>query len=240
MSRYLFGGGIGDFAYTDVDDIDQNDAAATVDDLAQYIGGATITCWTLETGGSQITDLTEDRAGLTAITTLLSSDGSDGRAPGQIPPFYGPDNTTVMWVSADGGPRARMMTGDAADILVDVGTLWPPVSVAGTLTVGTGAHRIYNDSTATLYLVAVRASVGTAPTGAAIIVDVNRNGTTVYPVQAERPTIAISANTSGKDTTSDQPVISPGDYITVDVDQVGSTVAGSNLVVQLLVARVVT
>jgi hypothetical protein len=38
----------------------------------------------------------------------------------------------------------------------------------------------------------VTAAVGTAPTGATLIADVNIDGTTVFTTQANRPTIAIN------------------------------------------------
>ena len=108
-------------------------------------------------------------------------------------------------------------------------------SISGAVTTGTGAFRIYNDSGRTWTIVAVRATVGTAPTGASLIVDVNKNGTTIFTTQANRPTIAVSTNTI-KRTNMDVTTVADGDYLTVDVDQIGSTVAGSNLVVQVAVA----
>lgn len=110
------------------------------------------------------------------------------------------------------------------------GWVHTPFSVTGALVVQTGAHRFYNDSGVPLVVRAIRASVGTAPTGAAIILDVNKNGTTIYTTQANRPTIPISGFTV-KSTNPDVNTFADGDYITVDVDQIGSTVAGSNLVV---------
>lgn len=106
-------------------------------------------------------------------------------------------------------------------------------SDAGTLSTLVGTMRLYNDTTATWTILSVRASAGTAPTGASIIVDVNKNGTTIFTTQANRPTIAASANTSGKVTNMDVTTVAAGDYITVDIDQVGSTVAGSDLVIQV-------
>jgi hypothetical protein len=103
-------------------------------------------------------------------------------------------------------------------------------SFAGTLTTTTGAFRWYNDSGGVLTVVAVRASVGTAPTGASIIVDVNENGTTLYTTQANRPTIAISGNTTDATLPVDVSV-ADNNYLTVDIDQIGSTVAGANLTV---------
>lgn len=100
----------------------------------------------------------------------------------------------------------------------------------GTLAVGVGGHRYYFNRAVTV--TNVRASVGTVPTGAAVIVDVNKNGTTIFTTQGNRPTIAVSTNT---DATSapDVTAFAAGDYMTVDVDQIGSTVAGADLTVQI-------
>jgi hypothetical protein len=76
-------------------------------------------------------------------------------------------------------------------------------------------------------------SVGTAPTGASLIVDVNKNGTTIFTTQANRPTIAAAGNAD----TSSVPAVTSltsSDYLTVDIDQVGSTVKGSDLTVQII------
>lgn len=109
-----------------------------------------------------------------------------------------------------------------------------PVTFAfdGTLTTTTGAFRWYNDSGRALTVSAVRASVGTAPTGASIIVDVNEGGTTMYTTQGNRPTIAISGNTTDA-TLPDDTSLADNGYLTVDIDQIGSTVAGANLTVTI-------
>jgi hypothetical protein len=105
-------------------------------------------------------------------------------------------------------------------------------SQAGTLTVGTGVFRWYNDFGAALTIKEVRASVGTAPTGSSLIVDVNENGTTIFSGGTDRPEIAISGftdTTTGMSDTS----LADGNYLTVDIDQIGSTIAGANLTVQV-------
>lgn len=106
-------------------------------------------------------------------------------------------------------------------------------SNTGTLTVVGGTHRLYNDSGAAWTIQGVRASVGTAPTGASILVDVNVNGTTIFTTQGNRPAIAASANTSGKVTNMDVTTVANGAYLTIDIDQTGSIAAGSNLTVQI-------
>jgi hypothetical protein len=100
----------------------------------------------------------------------------------------------------------------------------------GALTVRTGTSRIYLEGN--YIFETCRASVNTAPTGAAVIVDVNKNGSTIYSTQGARPQIAISTNSA----TGNSPAITTfvlGDYITVDIDQVGSSVAGSDLTVTI-------
>lgn len=71
----------------------------------------------------------------------------------------------------------------------------------------------------------IGAKVTTAPTGAAEIFDVNKNGTTVFTTQANRPTIADGATTSTR-YLPDITHVTEGDVITVDTDQEGSTTEG--------------
>lgn len=104
--------------------------------------------------------------------------------------------------------------------------------ISGAVTTRTGALRIYNDSGRTRTITAVRASAGTAPTGATLICDVNKGGTTIFGTQANRPTIAISGNTN-KTTGMTVTTWADGEYLTCDVDQIGSTVAGSDLTVTI-------
>ena len=104
-------------------------------------------------------------------------------------------------------------------------------TLPGTATTGVGATRWYNDTGRTITILWARATVGTAPTGQSLIVDVNNNGSSLWgATQANRPTIAAGTNTN-KRTTFDDASIADGEYITVDVDQVGSGTAGADLVV---------
>lgn len=105
--------------------------------------------------------------------------------------------------------------------------------VAGAQTVGTGKATFVNDTGKTLHLRSVKVSVGTAPTGADLIVDVNLDGTTIFSAQTQRPKV-VAGSKSGVATPAQagKPVkAAAGATITVDVDQIGSTVAGSDLVV---------
>jgi hypothetical protein len=107
-------------------------------------------------------------------------------------------------------------------------------TASGVLTVRTGVSRQYLDGT--YAFVSARASANTAPTGAALIVDMNKNGTTIFTTQSNRPQIAVSTNTN-LSSTAQVTTFAAGDYITVDIDQIGSTVAGSDLTVNLNLVR---
>src|SRR6266545_8352971 len=94
-----------------------------------------------------------------------------------------------------------------------------------------GALRWYPGHAVTI--TAVRASVGSAPTGASVIVDVNKNGVTIFSTQSNRPAIAAGTVTDLADAIN-VPAVGAGEYLTVDIDQVGSSTPGSDLSVTIL------
>lgn len=104
--------------------------------------------------------------------------------------------------------------------------------IAGAQTTGTKKAAMLIGRAGTI--VDVRAYLDTAPTGATFIVDVNKNGTTLFTTQSVRPTIAISGNASTT-TLPAVTTVAAGDRLTVDIDQIGSTVAGSDLYVSITI-----
>jgi len=128
------------------------------------------------------------------------------------------DNTTgvAVWVRIGGANAKKMIT----------------FATEGTLITSTGAIRMYNNFGQTFTITKVHIAVATAPTGSSIIVDINKNGTTIFTNQAHRPSIAVSGFT-GSTTTIDVSSFADGDYLTFDIDQKGSTIAGANLTVQV-------
>ncbi|MBM0203503.1 hypothetical protein JNW90_10540 [Micromonospora sp. STR1s_5] len=207
-----------------------------MDDVLVSTGGLTVTFWDSETAGTQHTDLLDE--GGNAISSVVTANGTGTRAKGQIPPLRGPNDVTWMWAECDGGPRVLMVTNDAANIIPVLPVVFPPLSQIGNCTVGEGQHRFYNDFGFPLLLTGVRASVGTPPTGTTPIrVDMNRNGTSIFSTQANRPTINAGQSTSGLVTAIDVATLAEEDYITVDVDTVGSTTPGANLSVQVVAVK---
>lgn len=109
-------------------------------------------------------------------------------------------------------------------------------STGGVLTVQVGKGRVYFRDSCVIESVTI--GVNTAPTGSTLIVDVNKNGTSIFATtQANRPAIAISAFTANSGT-PDTTAIAAADYISCDIDQIGSTIAGSDLTVSIRLRRV--
>jgi hypothetical protein len=72
----------------------------------------------------------------------------------------------------------------------------------------------------------------TGPTGADIIVDINKNGSTIWSTQANRLKI-VDGQTTGNTTTFNTTALSAGDYLDFDIDQVGSSVGGVDITIVL-------
>ncbi len=92
------------------------------------------------------------------------------------------------------------------------------------------AHRFYFPFAVTL--LGVRASVSTngAPTGSSVVVDVHKNGITVFTTQGNRPEI-VAAGVVSSNEVPDVTAVAADDYLTVNIDEIGSTLPGSNLTV---------
>jgi hypothetical protein len=114
----------------------------------------------------------------------------------------------------------------------------PVFTVSGGLVIGSGVLRLPIDGE--YLIVGVRATVNTAPVGDDLILDVLKNGTTIFTTTANRPTIADGDNDNGLSAEPDDNEIEAGDYLTVDIAQVGSGTAGSDLVVAIVVDKVVS
>lgn len=79
----------------------------------------------------------------------------------------------------------------------------------------------------------VTASVYSAPTVSALIVDVHKNGTTIFSTQGNRPTIGVGS-LDDLSSTPDVTSFSQDDVFTCHIDQVGET-GGDGLLVQVRV-----
>lgn len=79
-----------------------------------------------------------------------------------------------------------------------------------------------------LRITQVRLGADTAPVGSALILDLNRNGVTLYTTQANRPQLSPGV-TDAVAPLPDITTLALGDKLRLDIDQVGSLAAGAGL-----------
>ena len=206
------------------------DLAAKVDDTEK---GAASGVATLDGGTkvpiAQLPDATTTTKGIVQLAGDLAGTATAPTVPGLASKINSSEKGAANGVAQlDGSGKiipGQLQTANITKLL--------PYSYTGSLAVSVGTFRLYNDMGATWTISGVRASVGVAPVGSSIIVDINKNGTTIFTTQANRPAIAAAANTSGNVTNMDVTTVAAGEYLTIDIDQIGSTTAGSDLTVQI-------
>ena len=86
-------------------------------------------------------------------------------------------------------------------------------------------------------LTAVRASVITAPTGSTLIVDINESGTSVLGTKLSIDASEKTTTTAASAATITDSSIADDAEMTIDIDQIGSTVAGAGLKVWIIGTR---
>lgn len=81
----------------------------------------------------------------------------------------------------------------------------------------------------------VYASVATAPTGSALTVDVEDEGTSIFVSVLSIAVSTYNAEKTGAvfSGSASSYTMTKGDLLTIDIDQIGSTVAGAGLVVMI-------
>lgn len=111
--------------------------------------------------------------------------------------------------------------------LIDAGESLSLFSASGNLTVRAGVGRLMWPFP--IEVVGVSSALGTAPTGSAAVFDLNRNGITMFTTQANRPAVAAGLNASDGEALPDVVAVDVSDYVTVDIDQIGSIAPGAEL-----------
>jgi hypothetical protein len=137
-----------------------------------------------------------------------------------------------------GAGTSALVVRSPAQVLSDIGAAAAahthtirktiPFDIPGNLAVVTGQARLYNREGVTLTIVGVWLYIITAPASQAVILDVHKVGTTIYTTQANRPQIAAGANV-GALAAPAVTTWADGDYLTIDVDQIGTGTVGADL-----------
>jgi hypothetical protein len=159
----------------------------------------------------------------------LSGIGTNTHA--QVDTFIASKGAASGLCDLDAGSKvaaARMPTGKVKTTL--------SFAVTGTLTVGTDKAPTLL-APCTLTITSVRLVVKTAPTGADLQVDVNKNGTSIFNAHGDLKIVAGATTGNAAPVTT---ALALDDKLTVDIVQVGSTVAGADLTVEVVADQAVT
>jgi hypothetical protein len=101
----------------------------------------------------------------------------------------------------------------------------------------TGTNKVYFRMPYAATLLSVKATVNTAPTGSTLICDINEAGTSVLGTKLSIDASEKTSDTAASAATITDSALANDAEITIDIDQVGSTVAGKGLKVYLKVRR---
>lgn len=147
-----------------------------------------------------------------------------------------PASNKVHMYAKDKSGVPTVYTINDAGTIVELSETTPVFTfpLAGSLTTGTNLTNALIVPKA-LTITKVYAYVKTVNTGAALIFDINKNGTSIWnATQANRIQIA-AADADGKatQTSFDTTALAEEDVLTIDVDQVGSTIAGSDATIAI-------
>lgn len=149
------------------------------------------------------------------------------------------DLTSSTVTSADEIPISRSGSNYKLSLQTAVKTTSPQFLIIAvsdeTTNLTTGTAKVTFRMPFAFTLTDVRANVNTAPTGSTIIVDINAGGSTIMnttklSIDAGEKTSTTAASAYALTTTT----LSDDDEITIDIDQIGSTIAGKGLKVTLI------
>ena len=101
----------------------------------------------------------------------------------------------------------------------------------------TGTNKVYFRIPYAGTLLAVKATVNTAPTGSTLICDINEAGTSVLGTKLSIDASEKTSDTAASAATITESALANDAEITIDIDQVGSTIKGKGLKVYLRVRR---
>ena len=110
-----------------------------------------------------------------------------------------------------------------------------PIAVSDeTTALTTGAAKVTFRMPFAFTLTAVRASVTTAPTGSVLTVDINEGGTSILSTKLTIDASEKTSTTAATPAVISDTALADDAEITIDIDTVGSTVAGAGLKVYLI------
>lgn len=184
-----------------------------------YVVGASATgAWSGQDDDVAIWDANESPAAWNFVTP------TDGMAVWNLA-----DDTEYRW---DAGVSPAAWSAQPAGSTPTEGLQYAVSDETSDLTTGTAKITFRMPYAFTLS--AVRASVATAPTGAALTVDINEGGTTILSTKLTIDAGEKTSTTAATAAVISDTALADDAEMTIDIDTVGSTIAGAGLKVTLI------
>lgn len=160
------------------------------------------------------------------------------------------DGTEIVALVQDGA-SVQATAQDIADLVPgsavtsvngDTGAVVIPVEIGiacsdETTALTTGTAKATFRMPFAMTVTAVRANVNTAPTGSTLVVDINDSGTTILSTKLSIDASEKTSTTAATAAVISDTALADDAEITIDIDQVGSTIAGKGLKVWLIGTR---
>jgi hypothetical protein len=140
-------------------------------------------------------------------------------------PYSGSGNFNINLPDASGTIALTSLVGASAELVIACS------DEATNLTTGTAKVTFRMPYAMTLS--SVRASVNTAPTGSTLIVDINEGGSTILSTKLSIDASELTSTTAATAAVISDTALADDAEITIDIDQIGSTIAGKGLKVVL-------
>lgn len=198
-------------------------AVSTSDTMPYYIeaidGGG------VPTGDYEVGIGTYSGSNILARTSILASSNSNTAVN-----FSAGTKRVGLGIPAPNSSATRALWRSALRSVVVI-----PIAVSDeTTALTTGTAKVTFRMPFAMTLTDVRSSVTTAPTGSTLVVDINEAGSTILSTK-----LSIDASEKTSVTAASAAVISDANLaddaeITIDIDQIGSTIAGAGLKVYLI------
>jgi hypothetical protein len=130
----------------------------------------------------------------------------------------------------------------AGGLAFSSGTLTVPVEIGlacsdETTALTTGTAKVTFRMPYAMTVTAVRSSVTTAPTGSTLVVDINEGGTSILSTKLSIDATEKTSTTAATAAVISDTALADDAEITIDIDQIGSTVAGAGLKVWIIGRR---
>ena len=161
--------------------------------------------------------------------TTLTGTGSIVRAtsPTLVTPALGTPSALVL-TNATGLPFASIL-----NVKCEIGIACSDE----TTSITTGTARVTFRMPYAMTLTGVRANVNTAPTGSTIIIDINEGGSTILSTKLSIDASEKTSTTAATAAVISDTALADDAEITIDFDQVGSTIPGKGVKVWLIGTR---